>query len=77
MNERIDQLLVKAGAYFGSEGVVYDRFNPKYFAALIVLECTDVVSNILTSDPYRIACVKVRFKDRFGVAYTPTPGVDI
>jgi hypothetical protein len=39
MNEQIDQLLVKAGAYFGGEGVVYDTFDPKKFAELIVGEC--------------------------------------
>jgi hypothetical protein len=39
MNERIDQLLVKAGAVFGGEGVVYDTFDPKKFAELIVKEC--------------------------------------
>jgi hypothetical protein len=42
MTERIDQLLVKAGAYFGGEGVVYDRFDPKKFAELIVKECARV-----------------------------------
>ena len=39
MNERIDKLLVAAGAYFGGEGVVYDTFDPKKFAELIVREC--------------------------------------
>ena len=39
MNQRIDQLLVKAGAVFGGEGVVYDTFDPKKFAELIVAEC--------------------------------------
>ena len=39
MNERIDQLLVKAGAYFGGEGVDYSNFDPKKFAELIVREC--------------------------------------
>jgi len=39
MNERIDQLLVKAGAYFGGEGVDYSNFDPKKFAELIVQEC--------------------------------------
>jgi hypothetical protein len=43
MNERIDQLLVKAGAYFGGEGVVYDTFDPKKFAELIIAECTQVL----------------------------------
>jgi len=42
MNERIDKLLVKAGAYFGGDGVVYDTFDPKKFAELIVRECADV-----------------------------------
>ena len=42
MNERIDQLLVKAGAVFGGEGVVYDTFDPKKFALLIVRECANV-----------------------------------
>ena len=39
MNERIDKLLVKAGAYFGGEGVDYSNFEPKKFAELIVREC--------------------------------------
>ena len=39
MNEQIDKLLVAAGAYFGGEGVVYDTFDPKKFAELIVAEC--------------------------------------
>lgn len=43
MNERIDKLLVKAGAYFGGEGVVYDAFDPKKFAELIVLECVSLI----------------------------------
>ena len=42
MNERIDKLLVEAGAYFGGEGVVYDTFDPKKFAELIVWECADI-----------------------------------
>ncbi len=43
MNERIDKLLVKAGAYFGGEGVVYDNFDPKKFAELLLKDC---VSNV-------------------------------
>ena len=39
MTERIDQLLVKAGAYFGGEGVDYSNFDPKKFAELIIQEC--------------------------------------
>ena len=41
MNQRIDQLLVKAGAVFGGEGVVYDTFDPKKFAELFVRECVE------------------------------------
>jgi hypothetical protein len=42
MNNQIDQLMVKAGAYFGGEGVVYDNFDPKKFAELIVRECANI-----------------------------------
>ena len=42
MNERIDKLLVEAGAYFGGEGVVYDTFDPKKFAELIVQKCAEI-----------------------------------
>ena len=44
MNERIDQLLVKAGAYFGGEGVDYSNFDPKKFAEMIVQECIDIIA---------------------------------
>jgi hypothetical protein len=42
MKERIDKLMVKAGAYFGGDGVVYDNFDPKKFAELIVQQCADI-----------------------------------
>ena len=45
MNERIDKLLVKAGAYFGGEGVDYSNFDPKKFAELIVQECLNQCYN--------------------------------
>ena len=48
MNERIDQLLVKAGAYFGGEGVDYSNFDPKKFAELIVKECVQVSEDDIT-----------------------------
>ena len=41
MNERIDKLMHKAGAYFGGEGVDYSNFDPKKFAELIVRECAE------------------------------------
>ena len=43
MNERIDQLMVKAGAYFGGEGVDYSNFDPKKFAELLVRECCSAI----------------------------------
>ena len=43
MNERIDKLLVKAGAYFSGEGVDYSNFDPNKFAKLIVRECARVI----------------------------------
>ena len=42
MNERIDKMMVKAGAYFGGEGVDYSNFDPKKFTELIVRECANV-----------------------------------
>jgi hypothetical protein len=50
MNERIDRLLVAAGAYFGGEGVVYDAFDPKKFAELIVRECAKFLDENSGSD---------------------------
>ena len=41
MNERIDQLMIKAGAVFGSEGIDYSNFDPKKFALLFVRECVE------------------------------------
>ena len=73
MNERIDKLLVKAGAYFGGEGVVYDRFDPKKFAELIVrecIECADMVgkNNLASGYPNSTAHhVKQKIKEHFGV----------
>jgi hypothetical protein len=52
MTERIDQLLVKAGAYFGGEGVDYSNLDPKKFAELIVRECA-LVAKTLPHTPER------------------------
>ena len=32
----VDKLLVEAGAYFGGDGINYDRFEPRKFAALVL-----------------------------------------
>ena len=52
MNNQIDKLLVKAGAYFGGEGVDYSNFDPKKFAELFVRECIDVVEDAGGIDKY-------------------------
>ena len=73
MNERIDQLLVKAGAYFGGEGIVYDNFDPKKFAELIVRECMTCSTwvgkmNTNSCEPIHTAhAINQRIKQHFGV----------
>ena len=69
MNERIDKLLVKAGAYFGGEGVVYDRFDPKKFALLIVKECSNVAWQHTpeTEELEYSHLIKDKILERFGV----------
>ena len=52
MNDQIDKLMVKAGAYFGGEGVDYSNFDPKKFAELFVRECIDVVEDAGGIDKY-------------------------
>ena len=40
----IDQLIHKAGARFGGDGINYDLFVPSKFAELIVRECARVAN---------------------------------
>ena len=48
MNERIDELMIEAGARFEFlHGVHYDDFQYKKFAELIVAECAGLVDWIL------------------------------
>jgi len=65
MNERIDKLLVKAGAYFGGDGVVYDTFDPKKFAELIVRECADVAKQFYKNNKEYDASLAI--EQHFGV----------
>ena len=45
MNERIDELMIEAGARFEFlHGVHYDDFQYKKFAELIVKECISVIN---------------------------------
>ena len=47
---KIDKFLHQAGAYFGGDGVNYDQFDPRKFAALIRADereaCAKVCENI-------------------------------
>ena len=47
----IDQLVHKAGARFGAEGVDYSNFDPKKFAELIVQECGNWFNGRLVVEP--------------------------
>jgi hypothetical protein len=66
MNERIDKLLVEAGAYFGGDGVVYDTFDPKKFAELIVRECAGIVQTYMSRWPEDAELTK-QIREHFGV----------
>ena len=44
----IDQLIHKAGARFGGDGINYDLFVPSKFAELIVRECMGLCYRIDT-----------------------------
>ena len=48
----IDQLIHKAGARFGGDGINYDLFVPSKFAELIVRECA-LVAKTLPHTPER------------------------
>ncbi len=67
MNQRIDKLLVKAGAYFGGEGVDYSNFDPKKFAELIVRECASRVDNILREKKDGGGTMGDEIREHFGV----------
>jgi hypothetical protein len=69
VNERIDKLLVEAGAHFGGEGVVYDTFDPKKFAELLIQQCCNAIVNDSRLSDIRTArngCVRA-IKEHFGV----------
>ena len=75
MNNQIDKLMVKAGAYFGGEGVDYSNFDPNKFAELIIDECLrmcDCAEASLLEHSYPresdgAASVKIFIKEHFGV----------
>jgi len=58
----IDQLIHRAGARFGGDGINYDGFVPSKFAELIVQECIDV-----HKDDYGVDIIGNVLKKHFGV----------
>lgn len=57
MNNRIDELMVQAGARFEFlHGVHYDNFQYRKFAELIIKECA-AIANRAENDEYWIAPV--------------------
>ena len=72
MNERIDELMIEAGARFEFlHGVHYDDFQYKTFAQLIVRECIAICKDIDGEDNIdarsgRQDCA-VEIKEHFGV----------
>jgi hypothetical protein len=72
MKEQTDKLLVKAGAYFGGEGVDYSNFDPKKFAELIVRECKENFAKVWYEQGMDIRGAELdkfltRFEEHFGV----------
>jgi hypothetical protein len=66
MNERIDELMIEAGARFEFlHGVHYDDFQYKKFAELIVQECISAVED--TNDRHRRDYFAEKIKQHFGV----------
>jgi hypothetical protein len=55
MNERIDELMIEAGARFEFlHGVHYDDFQYKKFAQLIVEECRTVINDVYHKTPLEL-----------------------
>ena len=65
MNERIDKLLVKAGAYFGGEGVDYSNFDPNKFAELLLEESIKV----MMANDYHGEWLGEKLKEHFGFKF--------
>ncbi len=73
MNERIDELMIEAGARFEFlHGVHYDDFQYKKFAQLIVKECLGIVDDAERGSSNEIWDNAVKFirrdlQEHFGV----------
>ena len=71
MNERIDELMIQAGARFEFlHGVHYDDFQYRKFAELIVRECIDIAqdrANFPGFPPNDVNDIIDEIKEHFGV----------
>ncbi len=62
MDERIDELMIEAGARFEFlHGVHYDDFQYKKFAELIIRECISMVERAVKVELDPVACLKEHF----------------
>jgi hypothetical protein len=67
MNERIKELLVKAGIDFGNfESVTIDIDNAKKFAELLVKDCASIAGKAEYSDTW-LEPVEDAIKKHFGI----------
>jgi hypothetical protein len=73
MNERIDELMIEAGARFEFlHGVHYDDFQYKKFAELLIQECARIVPNtdledVDGGDSAVLRAASDQIKEHFGV----------
>ena len=62
MKTVIDQMLVKAGAYFGGEGVIYADFDPKKFAELVRAAEREAIAQM--AEPWLLPEYVQKIRDR-------------
>ena len=65
----IDQLIHRAGARFGGDGINYDGFVPSKFAELIVRECAEVIfeTPVKYTEIDIMHIIRDRVREHFGV----------
>ena len=62
----IDQLIHKAGARFGGDGINYDLFVPSKFAELIVEKCAGIIESQDVDPSFKLR-MSWAVKKHFGV----------
>ena len=63
----LDQLVHKAGARFGGDGINYDLFVPSKFAELIVRECAKIADDGFASSNFGNGITGHQLLKHFGV----------